>query len=175
MNGRQTGRSRLGKRTARRFWSASYGAFKRDIKANGLYDKIHFTPDGKLSKGRTRYRALRELGKSHDEIVEKFAVTVKSSPQSDLLSNLLRVHRSKLALVASFAMANPESLKTLLADRQTGKKSGEARKIAAIVGCHANVVTEFIDFVYQFGGHMLQHEFLALLAADISGRISWSC
>ena len=122
-----------------------YEATKRDIQKNGLYDKIHFTPEGKISKGRSRYRALRELGKSHDEIVRDYAVTVKSSLNSDVLSNILRVHRSKPALIASYLLANPKSIERLLADREKGSKSGEAKKVAAIVGCAPMTISRFLD------------------------------
>ena len=144
----------------------AYEAFKRDIVKNGVYDKIHRNSRDEITQGRNRYRALRELGKTHGEIFKKYSVIdLEQSPDSDLLSNILRVHRSKPALVASYAMANPKSLKQLLSDREKGTKSGEARKVAAIVGCHANVITSFLDLVCH-GSISERPELLMQLAAD---------
>ena len=50
----------------------AFAALKADIEKNGLHDYIHFTKSGKIAKGRNRYRALRELGKSHDDIAVTF-------------------------------------------------------------------------------------------------------
>ena len=122
-----------------------FEATKRDIKANGLYDKIHFTPDREISKGRSRYRALREIGWSHERIVEEASITVKSSDASDTMSNILRVHRSTPALIASYMLANPEALKKLLVDRENGTKSGSAKKVAAVIGCSAMTISRFLD------------------------------
>jgi transposase-like protein len=128
----------------------AFEATKRDIEKNGLYDKIHFTPEGKISKGRSRYRMLRELGWTHERIVEKASVIVETTDEQDALSNILRAHRTKTAHVASYFIVNFEEPKTLIDERKKKgggpKRSGLLSKVAKTVGCDPAVVTRLIDW-----------------------------
>jgi transposase-like protein len=136
---------------------AAFAALKANIEKEGLHDKIHFTRSGKIAKGRNRYRALRELGKTHDEIVKGHGKIATTNDESDLLSNILRVHRSKTASLASFFIICPGKLRDLISDRKrqqkTGagpKRSGLVSEIATKLGCSPAVVTRLVDYLATF-------------------------
>jgi hypothetical protein len=134
---------------------AAFAALKADIAKNELNDRIHFTKSGKIAKGRNRYRALRELGKSHDDIVMMYGKIAPTSDESDMLSNTLRVHRTKTSNLASYFIICPGQLRDLVSDRKrekTGggggpKRSGLASEIAAKLGCDPAVVTRLVDYL----------------------------
>src|SRR5258708_1396072 len=86
--------------------NVKFEAMKEDIKKRGLREKIQLTPDGKIASGRNRYRALRQLGWSHERIVAEASITVEATNLDAALSNIMRVNRTNFGLIASYLIAN---------------------------------------------------------------------
>jgi CENP-B N-terminal DNA-binding domain len=126
---------------------AKFEALTQDIKARGLREKIKLTPEGKLAEGRNRYRALRRLGWKHERILAEACVTVEASDLDAALSNIMRVNRTNFGLIASYLLAYPKTLATLLKDRKNGSKSGTQAKLAAIIGCSSQTIVRVLDEV----------------------------
>jgi hypothetical protein len=119
-----------------------YEALKRDIQKRGLQEKILFTPDGRISAGRNRYRVLRDLGWTHDEIMAKAVIIREANDNDTVLSNILRVNRTNAGLVASYLLANPKLL-TGLEKNRTSKAHG-LEMVAKIL--HVNILRKDSSF-----------------------------